>query len=426
MPKIQTGFTSKLMASNSRIFTITVFFISGNKLNTNSLVAENLIYFTLKNKYSLNIAVNTRLLLPNRLEGIGWFTYESFSRIVKQHPEHTFYFLFDRPFDEKFVFADNVVPIVLRPPARHPILFVIWFEWSVKQFLRKHCIDLFVSPDGYLSLGSDVPSLAVIHDLNFEHHPKDLPWTPRKYYSFFFPKFAKKARRIATVSEYSKHDIAATYQINPSKIDVVYNGVNPDFKPIPVEEQDAVRASYTGAHPYFLYVGALHPRKNIKRLLLAFDQVASAHQNIHLLLVGEAMWSDKDLKNTYRQLSNSDRVKFTGRLSSVRLQQVFASAFALCYVPYFEGFGIPIIEAMKSGIPVMAANKTSLPEVSGDAALLVDPFDLSDIARGMTELLSDQKLCQSLRKKGMERAQRFTWENTASLLWESMMKTLTT
>ena len=124
----------------------------------------------------MKIAVNTRLLLKGKLEGIGWYTYETLKRIVEQHPEHDFYFLFDRAYDESFIFSKNVKPIILYPQARHPFLFWIWFEISVYRFLKNNNIDIFVSPDGYLSLRTKIPSLAVIHDLNFEHYPHDLPW----------------------------------------------------------------------------------------------------------------------------------------------------------------------------------------------------------------------------------------------------------
>ena len=137
----------------------------------------------------MKIAINCRLLLKNKLEGIGWYSFEIVSRIVKNHPEHDFYFLFDRPFHPDFVFAKNVKPIVLSPQARHPFLWYLWFEFSVSKFLKKNNIDLFFSPDGYLSLNTNVKTLLTIHDLNFEHFPEQLPFLTRKYYQYFTPKF---------------------------------------------------------------------------------------------------------------------------------------------------------------------------------------------------------------------------------------------
>ena len=144
----------------------------------------------------MRIAVNTRFLLNKKMEGFGWYTFEIVKRLVEQHPEHEFYFFFDRPYDERFIFGKNVIPIVLNPPARHPLLFILWFEFSVYRALKKNKIDLFFSPDGYLSLRSKVPQIGVIHDINFEHYPKDLPFSARIYLCYFFPRFVKKAKKI--------------------------------------------------------------------------------------------------------------------------------------------------------------------------------------------------------------------------------------
>ena len=151
----------------------------------------------------MRIAVNTRLLLKGKLEGIGWVAYESLKRIVLAHPEVEFYFIFDRKPDTMFLFADNIKPVVLFPQARHPFLFIWFFELSIPRALRKIKADLFYSPDGYLSLRSKVPQVVEFHDLNFEHFPGDMPKIHLWHYKKFFPKFARKAQRIVTVSEFS-------------------------------------------------------------------------------------------------------------------------------------------------------------------------------------------------------------------------------
>ena len=157
----------------------------------------------------MRIAINTRFLISSKMEGFGWYTLEIVKRIVENNPEHEFLLFFDRKYDKKFIFAENVKPIILSPQARHPFLFYIWFEFSIRNALKKYNADIFLSPDGYLSLGSTVKQISVIHDINFEHNPKDLPWLMQKYLRFFFPKFARKAEHILTVSEYSKKDICS-------------------------------------------------------------------------------------------------------------------------------------------------------------------------------------------------------------------------
>lgn len=361
----------------------------------------------------MRIAINTRFLLNSKMEGFGWYTYEVSKRLVELHPEHEFYFFFDRNYDERFVFGPNVTPVVLNPPARHPILFYIWFEWSVKRALKKYKIDLFFSPDGYLSLSSPVKQIGVIHDLNFEHYPQDIPWAARKYLRHFFPKFAKKASEIITVSNYSKSDIVQTYGVQASKVHAIWNGVSDAFKPINEEEKEKTRVQYAEGSPYFLFVGAIHPRKNIKRLLEAFVHFKKETKATEkLVIVGEVMWENATFSETIPKDLKND-ICFTGHLSLEELANVMASAKLFTYVPYFEGFGIPLVEAMRCGTPILSGNLTSLPEVAGDAAIYCDPFDIAAIKNALIQLNNDSVLLNELSKKGLERSKEFSWDACA-------------
>ena len=373
----------------------------------------------------MKIAVNTRLLLKDKLEGIGWFTYETLKRITQQHKEHQFCFIFDRKFSDEFIFSDNIEPVVVLPQARHPLLYYIWFEYSLPRIFKKTQPDIFLSPDGYLSLSSNLRSICVFHDLNFEHYPQDVPFTERKYYRHFFPKYARKAGRIATVSEYSKQDIVKQYGVSPDKIDVVYNGANEGFVPLDEAEQRMVREKYTGGNPYFVFVGALNPRKNLVNLFKAFDGFKEQkNSTVKLLVVGEKMWWTKDIELAYKGMKFRDEVIFSGRLAFTELQRVVASALALTYVSYFEGFGIPIVEAFYAGTPVITSNVTSMPEVAGDAALLVDPFSVESITDAMIKIYADEALRKSLTEKGKIRGRNFTWQKSADRLWDAIEKVL--
>ena len=372
----------------------------------------------------MKIAVNTRLLLKGRLEGIGWVAYETLRRIVNDHPEVEFYFLFDRQPDPMFLFADNVKPVVLFPQARHPFLFIWFFELSVPRCLRKIKADLFYSPDGYLSLRSKVPQVVEFHDLNFEHFPNDMPKIHLWHYKKFFPKFARKARRIVTVSEFSKQDIVDCYQVSPDKIDVAYNGVNDCFCPLPAEQQEQVRKRYSGGAPYFMFVGSLHPRKNLARLFTAFDLFKQQNPcDVKLVIVGEKRWWTEPIQKAFDAMSCKDEVIFTGRLSAEELHQVTASALASVYVSYFEGFGIPILEAFRCDTPVITSQVTSMPEVAGDAALLVDPFSEASIAQAMAEMLQPE-VRETLVARGRRRAQDFSWDQASEKIWNSIMKSI--
>ena len=388
----------------------------------NKIFVDYFFLYLCKKEFALKIAVNTRLLLKDKLEGIGWVAYECLSRIVKAHPDDEFYFLFDRKPDPKFIFAENVKPVVLFPQARHPFLYIIYFEISVRRALRKIKPDVFLSTDAYLSLGSKTPQIAVFHDINFEHFPQDFPKLALWHYKKFFPKFARKAKKIITVSEFSKQDIIDNYKVEPDKIEVVYNGANEGFKPLSEEEKTEIRNQYTAGYQYFMFVGSLHPRKNLARLFPAYDLFKErTGSDVKLLIVGEKRWWTEPIQKAYEAMNHKDDVVFVGHLQMDELHRVTAAALASVYVSYFEGFGIPIVEAYKCDVPVITSNVTSMPEVAGDAALLVDPFDIESIA-GALELVMDENVRNSLIEKGCVRRNDFSWDKAAEGWWRVITK----
>ncbi len=378
----------------------------------------------------MHVAVNTRFLLPGaHLEGIGRFSYETLSRLVAQHPEVTFHFLFDRAYDPRYLFGPNVVPHVLLPPARHPLLFVAWFEGSVAWWLARHRPAAFLSPDGFTTLNTAVPRVTVLHDLAFEHFPLDVGLLQRRYYHFFVPRFARASRQLVAVSEATKADIVKTYGIAPGKIRVAYNAPAGFFQPQPAAVQRETRRRFSHGQPYFLFVGALQPRKNLGNLLRAFDAFKTAGgpavADAQLLIVGRKAWKAGPILTAYQQIRHQNAVHFTGRVADAELANLYAAARAAVYVPYFEGFGIPIVEAQASGCPVLTSNLSSMPEVAGaGGALLVDPHDVESIAAGLARLWHEPDLRQQLIAHGHDNLRRFSWARSADVLWQAVVAAL--
>lgn len=371
----------------------------------------------------MNIAVNTRLLLKDRLEGIGWFSCETLRYITINHPEHTFYFIFDRPYDQSFIFGPNVKPIVAGPPTRHPFLWYFWLQFVIPRVLRKVKADVFLSPDGFLSLRTNVPQVSVIHDINFFHQPKQLPFWVSWFYNRYFPKFAKKAVALGTVSEYSKGDIVKAFDIIPEKITVCYNGSNSAYIPVDDDQKNIVKQKFSKGHNYFLFIGALNPRKNVPGLLKSFEIFKKKYGTTEkLIIVGSAMHLTGEIEQTLAQMKYAEDVIFTGRLDVADLHLVLASALALVYIPFFEGFGIPLVEAMYAGTAIISGNRTSLPEVVGDAALLCDPDDHQMVAEYMNDLSSNPELRKSLIEKGFIQCLKFSWVKSGERLWECLSK----
>ncbi|HEY9178526.1 MAG TPA: glycosyltransferase family 1 protein [Flavipsychrobacter sp.] len=373
----------------------------------------------------MRIGVNTRLLLKGKLEGIGWFTYQTLERMVHQHPEHDFFFFFDRPYDESFVFSTNVTPVVVPPQARHPILFTLWFDWTLPYVLRKYKIDVFLSPDGYCSLRTSVPTCLVIHDLAFEHYPKHFKLSHKHYWKYFQPRFANKAKRIVTVSEYSKQDIISHYGVDADKIDVACNGAHDAYHPLRWDDKEAVKKKYADGCEYFVFAGALHPRKNIVNLLKAFVAFKKMQRSdMKLVIVGRLAWKYDEVLEMKENMPYKDDVKWVGYMDVDELSQVTGGAYAMVYPSFFEGFGIPILEALKCDVPAIVSHTSSMPEVAGDAGLLVDPNNVADIAAKMEQLYKDEALRAKLIAAAPAQVKKFTWEKAADVLWENIVKCL--
>jgi glycosyltransferase involved in cell wall biosynthesis len=366
----------------------------------------------------MKIAVNTRMLLSGKLDGIGWFTYQTLKRCTKDHPEHQFIFLFDRPYDSLFVFQENVTPVVVPPPTRHPVLWYLWFQWMLPRVLKRFKADIFLSPDGFVPLRLNIPVVPVIHDINFEHRPYDLPLSSRLYYRYFFPKFGSVARRIVTVSEFSKKDISLSYGIDSNKIDVVYNGSHEWYQPLTDTEKNEVKLKYTEGCGYFIFVGSLHPRKNVDGLLKGFDLFKKNTKSpMKLVIVGEKYFMYKDLERANDRMKYKRDVVFVGRKEPLELSRLIGASWALAFVPHFEGFGIPLLEAMNCDIPSVASDATSIPEIAGDTALYANPESVKSIADGLTRMALDLTLRSQLIQNCKKQREKFSWDATAERLW---------
>lgn len=347
------------------------------------------------------------------MEGIARYIYETTKRMVHTHPEVEFHFLFDRPFDQKFIFAKNVVPHVIGPQSRHPILWHLWFEQSLPRFFKKNKIDIFYSGDMYLSLKTDIPTLYVSHDLNYIHYPNGLRWSHLKFYQKYMPKYHAAANKIISVSQATKNDIVNQYSIDESKIVIAGNALPEGIAKLENEKISQIKTSLTDGEEFFCYVGSLHPRKNVGRLIDAFELFKLKTQSkIKLVLYGRAAWKTSAIFDKYNSSKFKDDILFADT-SKFTVAEVLNASFALCYVSLFEGFGIPILEAFACETPVITSNISSMPEVAGDAAVLVDPKNIESISNGMLQLINDDQMRNQMISKGKQRLKYYSWDATA-------------
>jgi len=371
------------------------------------------------------IAVNTRFLLKENLEGIGYFTREVFRLLTNQYKEHQFYFLFDRPYDETYIFSSNVTPVVVGPPARHPLLWKFWYDVKIPSVLKKIKADVFISPDGFCSLTSKIPQCLVVHDLGFLHYPETYRKSHELFYKRYTPLYLKKAKMIATVSHFSKKDIITQYKTADEKINIVYSAVKKIFHPLNIQQKEIIKEKYTEGKEFFIYTGALQPRKNLVNLLKAFSLFKKRqHSNWKLVLAGRLAWKNDDFLHLLKTYKYRNDIITPGYISESLLAQLTASAYAMIYPSLFEGFGVPVLEAMKSEIPVLTSANSSMQEIGEEAALYFDPLSVNDMAEKLMLIYKDEDLRNSLIQKGKQKAGEFSWQRTAGLMWQCIEKTV--
>ncbi len=280
--------------------------------------------------------------------------------------------------------------------------------------LRRNPVDVlhvqFTSPPF-----SPCPVVVSIHDLSFEHLPETFKWRSRKQLRSTVRRSAREAAHVIALSEFVRNDLIETYALNPAKVSAIPLAAPAHFHPVHAEEElQRVRQTYGISGEYILTVGAIQPRKNLERLVAAYALLRKSRADApKLVLAGKRAWLYDETLSTIKELNLGDSVILTGYVPESDLPALYSGAICFIYPSYFEGFGLPPVEAMKCGAPVIVGNQTSLPEVVGDAAVLVDPFDTDAIAAALDRVISDSDLRAQLRVKGLTRADLFDWQKTA-------------
>lgn len=371
----------------------------------------------------MRIAINGRLLIKGKLEGIGYFTWEVLKRMVQTYPEHDYLVLFDRQPAEDFMIP-GVEYRVLRPAARHPVLYRLWYDVLVPWYIWRWGADVFVSFDGFTSQYLPIPLVTAIHDLAYLHFPQYMKSTDLGYYQKYQPRFAKLSDRLLTVSHYSAKDLAQQYGIDEKEVNVVYNGSR--FEENPPREDAGILTKYSvKAGKYFIYTGSLHPRKNLLRLVQAFEQTSAAENSeMKLVLAGRLAWQTDEFVEWIRKSRVAPQIILTGYVPDNEMWNLLRYSLSLCYVSIFEGFGVPILDAFHAGVPVVCSSTTSIKEVAGDGALLVDPEDTKAISRAMDRIYNEDDLRQGLIDRGNDRKHYFSWEKTTGKVFETIQEVI--
>ncbi len=374
----------------------------------------------------MRIVVNTRFLQKNKLEGYGYYIHELLSRIIYKHPEHQFLFLFDRAFSSEFIYAKNVSTKILKPKARFALTFKWWYDVMLTYAAKQFKADVIISLDGFCSLTTSIPQILAVHDLAFLHYPNFIAKHHLWFYKLYQKKFLKKAKAVVTVSAFSKQEIIQHYKIDESKITIIPNAARAVFMPVTEQVKKEIKQNYTQGCEYFLFIGGIHPRKNLMNLLKAFSIFKKRQlSSMKLLVAGRLAWHYKDVVEKLQTYKYKNDVILLDYLPDEILAKITASAYCLVYPSLFEGFGVPIIEAMSCGTSVICSNNSSMPEVAANAAITFNANDVNDIADKMMLMYKNETLRSGLIELGFERAIKFSWDVSANLLWNVVEKTLT-
>ena len=261
-------------------------------------------------------------------------------------------------------------------------------------------------------LRSDVPVVTTIHDISFEHFTGLFTWRSRVRMRITIPWSARHSEAILTGSQHSKRDLVERYGLAPNRIWVTPYAADARFCPQPATKVEEVLARHGLPRDYLLSVGNLQPRKNLPRLLDAYVRLSADRPP--LVVVGQRAWLDHDVFATLRRLGLQKLVYLTGYVPSEDLPALYSGALAFAYPSLYEGFGLPVLEAMACGAPTLSSRTSSIPEVAGDAAILVDPLDVEAIAEGLDRLIASDELRASLRERGFAQASLFSWEHCAA------------
>lgn len=341
--------------------------------------------------------------------GIAQYTQHLIRALAALEPAHEFLILHSRKDMRNLATAPGQHRIRCWTPAHHR------FErLALAVEVAPLRLDLLHSPDFIPPLDGHYRSVITVHDLAFLRYPQFLTVASRRYYNNQIAAAVARADAIIAVSETTRADLLDLLGVPPQKIAVIPEAASEQFRPTPLEEVERLRAKRGLPTSYILFVGTIEPRKNIGGLLHAYAHLrATLPDAPPLVIVGGRGWLDEEVFTLCEDLALGQWVIWYGPADPADLPALYSGAAVFCLPSFYEGFGLPPLEAMACGTPVVVSNRSSLPEVVGEAGLLVDPDDAAEIGEALHRVLTDSDLAAEMRRCGLQRAAMFSWAETA-------------
>lgn len=362
-----------------------------------------------------HIGLNAHLLSLGqtyRSAGINWYIYNLLMNLATVEPAFRYtVFLSDPEFKPVGALARQLS----RWPTHRPPVRIMWEQTVLPLALMKARVDLLHALAFAAPLVTPRPFALTIYDLSFIHYPEAFKPFNRLYLSAITRHSARRAKAVITISEYTRRDVIESFGVSPARVHTVYCGVDESFRPLPPAEVAAFKRRHNLPDRFIFRLGTIEPRKNVEGVIRAYadwhkrDKLAPP-----LYIAGGKGWYYQQVFNLVEELDLTKQIIFPGYLPQADLPLWYNSADLFVYPSYFEGFGLPVLEAMACGVPVITSNSSSLPEVAGTAAILVAPADTDGLSRAMQSVFNQADLAQSMRRRGLEQAQKFSWRTTAA------------
>jgi glycosyltransferase involved in cell wall biosynthesis len=373
---------------------------------------------------AIQVGVNAHLLSMTqsfRSAGISWYAQNLLRHLPDADPEIEYTVFVG---EKRYRGVPGTQLRVSRLPTQHPTIRILWEQAIQPWALREAGVDLLHGLALVGPAASACPFVVTVHDLSFVFYPQNFQLLKRLYLQFFTRLSVRRARRVIAISENTKRDVVQQYGISADRVDLIYYGLDPIFRPLPSDQVARFRAERQLPERFMLFVGTLEPRKNVVRLIEAYAQLP--RERPPLLLVGGKGWLYDDIFARVEDLDLSGEVRFVGYVSAEELPWWYNAADLFVYPSLYEGFGLPPLEAMACGTPVVSSTVSSLPEVVGSGGLLVDPTDTEALASAMKRLVTDRDTHESIRAAGLARAQTFSWDEAAGRTADSYRRALAT
>lgn len=360
----------------------------------------------------MNIAINT-LPLYNTKVGMGKYIVELVNKIPQIDKNSTYFFYVSQENANFFQFQEkNIILKKVPVSLSSPFGKLVWEHIFLPFSLWKNKIVLYHAPGfvlPFFKLNKNIKFIITLADMTFFSHPQYHMFWKQKYFKYMIPRSIHKADKVIAISESTKKDILKHVSVDEKKIMVTHLGYDTLFSKQSINKIIPILKKYNINFPYILFVGMLEPRKNVPSLIKAFAAIKNK-QNHMLVIVGKKGWQYDKIFDWVQKLKLEQQVVFTGYVPDEHLSALYSGATCFVYPSFYEGFGIPIIEAMACGCPVITSNNSSMEEIAGDAAILVDPYDVQTITRAIETYLYNNDERKKRAKQGIKYVKRFSWE----------------